>query len=428
MEKTENLIIRDKKLYFNDSKVIENSNYPFEKLEFLREIGEGSNGKVYKAKHKVLNIYQVVKVSKSDYQKNILESIKNALGEVSEVIAVVSDAGTFDYPSETSYSIMSCINESISFSDWILCRDNLLKFAKEEYKENPLKIESYASGLIVQYSLSLAANFLYTYSKLHKASIIHGDLNPKNILIIDSILNEDLFSNLDKYYNDNKLDLEQKEDYKSKIKNSIRELNRYTAAGTINFSTSIVKFIDLGTSELKSTNRSIGEDRDSYFIFHNIRKILKPFFRNSSLKSALNIDIKKDRIQGKVIPSELAGDVLRLIALINIMFGNMHINTSINISDGNEISDLNRIIKGVIKNPSVITNLGDTDTFDSKFITAWVSLIFKKGNELSSLGNLINWGVLWEKIKLSYEADNGKSGELFETIVMRNSKLNILKN
>lgn len=428
MEKTENLTIKNKKLYFNDSLVTEKSKYPFEKLEFIREIGEGANGKVYKVRHNVLKIYQVVKVSKSNYHKNILESKKNTSAEVSEVIAVVSDAGIFDNPSETSYSIMSCINESISFSDWILCRDNLLRFANKEYNENPLKIDSYASGHIVQYSLSLAANFLYTYSKLHKASIIHGDLNPKNILIIDSILNEDLFINLDKYYNDNKLNLEQKEDYKSKIENSIREVIKHTAIGTIDFSNSIIKFIDLGTSKLESTNKSIGEHRDSNLILDNVRKILKPFFRNSSLTNVLNIDVKKRRIQEKVKPSELAGDVLRLIALINIMFGNMHSNNSINISDGNEISDLNRIIKGVIKNPSVITNLGDTDVFDSKFITAWVSLIFKKGNELSSLGNLINWGVLWDKIKLSYELDNSKSGELFETIVMRDSKLNILKD
>ena len=106
----------------------------------------------------------------------------------------------------------------------------------------------------------------------------------------------------------------------------------------------------------------------------------------------------------------------------------MHINVSIDISDRNEISDLNRIIKGTIKNPSVITNLGDTGVFDSKFITAWESLIFNKENELLSLGSLINWGELWEKVKLSYEKDNGKSGELFETIVMRDSKLNILKD
>ena len=428
MEKTENLTIKNNKLYFNDSLVTEKSKYPFEKLEFIREIGEGANGKVYKVRHKVLKIYQVVKVSKSDYQKNILESIKNTSGEVSEVIAVVSDAGIFDNPSETSYSIMSCINESISFSDWILCRDNLLKFTQEEYNENPLKIESYASGYIMQYSLSLAANFLYTYSKLHKASIIHGDLNPKNILIIDFILNEDLFINLDKYYNDNKLNSEQKEKYKSKIEDSIREVTKHTVVGTIDFSNSIVKFIDLGTSKLESTNKSIGEDRDSNLILDNVRKILKPFFRNSSLTNVLNIDVKKGRIQEKVKPSKLAGDVLRLIALINTMFGNMHINVSIDISDRNEISDLNRIIKGTIKNPSVITNLGDTGVFDSKFITAWESLIFNKENELLSLGSLINWGELWEKVKLSYEKDNGKSGELFETIVMRDSKLNILKD
>ena len=155
---------------------------------------------------------------------------------------------------------------------------------------------------------------------------------------------------------------------------------------------------------------------------------MKPFFRNSSLKNVLNVDVEERRIKEKVRPSELAGDMLRLIALINIMFGNMYNDNTIDISDKNEITELNRIIGGDIRNPSVISNLGDTDVFDSKFITAWVSLIFKKGNELSSLGNLINWGVLWDKIKLSYEKDNGKSGELFETIVMSDSKLNILKN
>lgn len=427
MEKTENLTIKNNKLYFNDSPVTEKSKYPFEKLEFIREIGEGANGKVYKVRHKVLNIFQVVKVSKSDYQKNILESIKNASGEVSEVIAVVSDAGTFDYPSETSYSIMSCINESITFSDWILCRDNLLKFAEKEHKENPLKSYSYLSGFIVQYSLSLAANFLYTYSILHKASIIHGDLNPKNILIIDSVFNENLFINLNEYFTDSKLNSDQKREYKGNLTKTIIKL-RSLKAGIIDFNNSTVKFIDLGTSKLESTDSNIGEDRDSELILDNVRKILKPFFRNSSLKNVLNVDVEERRIKEKVRPSELAGDMLRLIALINIMFGNMYNDNTIDISDKNEITELNRIIGGDIRNPSVISNLGDTDVFDSKFITAWVSLIFKKGNELSSLGNLINWGVLWDKIKLSYEKDNGKSGELFETIVMSDSKLNILKN
>lgn len=423
MKKKGNLIIKNKKLYLNDSLVTENCRYPFEKIEFLSEIGEGANGKVYKVRHKVLDIHQVVKVSKSDYQKNIFESIKNTSSEVSEVIAVVSDAGIFDNPSETSYSIMSSINESISLSDWISCRDNLLKFTEEEYKENPLKINSYLSGFIVQYSLSLAANFLYTYSILHKASIIHGDLNPKNILIIDSIFNEDLFISLNEYFTDSKLNSDQKSVYKGKITGVISKLRSHIP-GTIDFNNSIVKFIDLGTSKLESTDSNIGEDRDSDLILDNVRKILKPFFRNSSLKNVLNVDVKERRIQEKVRPSRLASDMLRLIALINIMFGNMYINASIDISDRNEITELNRIISGDIRNPSVITNVGYTDVFDSKFITAWLNLIFK-GNELLSSGNLINWNKLWSEIESSYTKDNDEPSELFETIVMRNSILYI---
>ncbi|MEZ7743545.1 hypothetical protein O3800_00965 [Gemella sanguinis] len=421
MKKKENLIIKNKKLYFNDSLVTENCQYPFEKIEFLSEIGEGANGKAYKVRHKVLDIHQVVKVSKSNYQKNIFESIKNSSSEVSEVIAVVSDAGIFDNPSETSYSIMSSINKSISLSDWILCRDNLLSLAKEKYKENPLKSYSYLSGFIVQYSLSLAANFLYTYSILHKASIIHGDLNPKNILIIDSVFNEDLFINLNEYFTDNKLNSDQEREYKGNLTKTIAKLRNHTA-GTIDFNNSTVKFIDLGTSKLESTDSNIGEDRDSELILDNVRKILKPFFRNSSLKNVLNVDVEERRIKKKVRPSELAGDMLRLIALINIMFGNMYNDASIDISDKNEITELNRIICGDIRNPSVISNLGDTDVFDSKFITAWVNLIFK-GNEKLSSGNLINWDKLWSEIECSYKEDNDKSGELFETIVMEDSIL-----
>ena len=151
---------------------------------------------------------------------------------------------------------------------------------------------------------------------------------------------------------------------------------------------------------------------------------MKPFFHNSSLKNVLNVDVKERRIQEKVRPSRLAGDMLRLIALINIMFGNMYINASIDISDRNEITELNRIIGGDIRNPSVITNVGYTDVFDSKFITAWLNLIFK-GNELLSSGNLINWNKLWSEIESSYTKDNDEPSELFETIVMRNSILYI---
>ena len=100
----------------------------------------------------------------------------------------------------------------------------------------------------------------------------------------------------------------------------------------------------------------------------------------------------------------------------------MYNDASIDISDKNEITELNRIICGDIRNPSVISNLGDTDVFDSKFITAWVNLIFK-GNEKLSSGNLINWDKLWSEIECSYKEDNDKSGELFETIVMEDSIL-----
>lgn len=155
----EDFTIVEKKLYFRDKIVLEEETYPFDKLEFMEQIGEGANGKAYKVFHKILEIEQVIKISKSDYQKALLEAIKNSSTELSDVIAVVSDAGILSRPKNTSYSVMSIVNNSISLKEWIDCRDNLLKFCEDYLEESPFKSISEYSGLIIQASLNLIGLF-----------------------------------------------------------------------------------------------------------------------------------------------------------------------------------------------------------------------------------------------------------------------------
>ena len=289
----EDFTIVEKKLYFRGEEVLEEGSYPFGKLEFMKQIGEGANGRAYKVFHKILQMEQVIKISKSDYQKALLEAIKNSSTELSDVIAVVSDAGILCHPENTSYSVMSIVNNSISLKEWIDCRDNLLKFCEDYLGESPFESFLYYSGLIIQASLNLIICILNSYSKFVQNNTIHGDLNPNNILVRDSFFSTELQQSLVEYFNYTKEERNSLELLDSSINSIIDNLNSIRSRispGTVSSSIYDVKFIDLGTSQLETTTRELGEQRDVHFILDSTRKLLKPYFTGTSLLRFINLE------------------------------------------------------------------------------------------------------------------------------------------
>lgn len=530
----EDFTIVEKKLYFRDRLVLEEGTYPFDKLEFMTQIGEGANGKAYKVFHKILQIEQVIKISKSDYQKALLEAIKNSSTELSDVIAVVSDAGILSYPENTSYSVMSAVNNSISLKEWIDCRDNLLKFCEDYLGESPFESFSHYSGLIIQASLNLIVCILNSYSKFVQNNTIHGDLNPNNILVRDSFFSTELQQRLVEYFKYTKEERTSLELVDPPINSIVKNLNSIRSRilpGTVSSNIYDVKFIDLGTSQLETTTRELGEQRDVHFILDSTRKLLKPYFTGTSLLRFINLEdvngellfsfndpafdemlsngfektygisnavhngrltedaikqlgciteisnksfippigkcgfifyngsilfkylvdewlspypifvdneaydeaydvswdgdprdkyLQKYNYQGNSPSSMVAGDLLRLVALLVILLGYIHQDNGVTKSETNVINELNSLISVPLTEELVkvdIRNL-DNSIFDAKFIETWETLMVSQ-NKYLSLGVLIRWEELWDHLERVFSSEDGASAEIFSSIKLQ---------
>ena len=530
----EDFTIVGKKLYFRDQLVLEGGSYPFDKLEFMTQIGEGANGKAYKVFHKILQIEQVIKISKSDYQKALLEAIKNSSTELSDVIAVVSDAGILSYPENTSYSVMSIVNNSISLKEWIDCRDKLLEFCEDYLRESPFKSFSEYSSLIVQASLNLTVCLLNSYSKFVQSSTIHGDLNPHNILVRDSFFSAELQRKLVEYFEYTKEErnsLEFVDPPINSIINSLNSIRSKISPGTVRSSIYDVKFIDLGTSQLETTTRELGEQRDVHFILDSTRKLLKPYFTGTSLLKFINLEnvngellfsfddpdfdemlsnafeekygisnavhngrltedaikqlggmteisnkiglppigkcgfifytgnklfeylvneflspypifvdneaydeaddfswdidplyeyLQKYNYQGNAPSSMVAGDLLRLVALLVILLGYIHQDNGVTKSETNVINELNSLISVPLIDELVkVDNRNlDNSIFDAKFIETWETLMVSQ-NKYLSLGVLIRWEELWDYLERVFSSEDGASAEIFSSIKLQ---------
>lgn len=530
----EDFTIVEKKLYFRGEEVLEEGSYPFGKLEFMKQIGEGANGRAYKVFHKILQMEQVIKISKSDYQKALLEAIKNSSTELSDVIAVVSDAGILCHPENTSYSVMSIVNNSISLKEWIDCRDNLLKFCEDYLGESPFESFSYYSGLIIQASLNLIICILNSYSKFVQNNTIHGDLNPNNILVRDSFFSTELQQSLVEYFNYTKEERNSLELLDSSINSIIDNLNSIRSRispGTVSSSIYDVKFIDLGTSQLETTTRELGEQRDVHFILDSTRKLLKPYFTGTSLLRFINLEnvngellfsfddpdfdemlsnafeekygisnavhngrltedaikqlegmteisnkiglppigkcgfifytrnklfeylvnellspypifvdnetydssrydgildddflnefmfLQKYIYQGNAPSSMVAGDILRLVALLVILLGYIHQD---NRATKSEINELNSLISPSPLNETVKVDIRilDNSIFDAKFIETWEKLMVSQ-NKYLSLGVLIRWEELWNHLESVFRSEDGASAKIFSSIKLQ---------
>lgn len=530
----EDFTIVEKKLYFRDQLVLEEGTYPFNKLEFMKQIGEGANGIAYKVFHKILQIEQVIKISKSNYQKALLEAIKNSSTELSDVIAVVSDAGILNYPENTSYSVMSIVNNSISLKEWIDCRDNLLEFCEDYLEESPFKSISEYSGLIIQASLNLIVCLLNSYSKFVQNSTIHGDLNPHNILVRDSFFSSELHQKLVKYFTyteeERKL-LRSLDSPINSIIDSLSSIRSRILPGTVSSNIYDVKFIDLGTSQIETTTRELGEQRDVDFILESTRKLLKPYFTGTSLLKFINLEnvngeflfsfndknfdnmlldyleekygisnavhngrltenaikqlggitdisneidllpigqcgsifnprsilfaylvyeslspypifvdneaydssrygdtlytdspeyLQKYNYRGNPPSSMVAGDLLRLVALLVILLGYIYQDNGVTESETNVINELNSLISPPPINESFKVDIRNIDNsiFDAKFIETWEKLMVSQ-NKYLSLGILIRWEELWNYLEGGFRSKDGVSDKIFRSIKLQ---------
>ena len=223
-----------------------------EKYENIEELGKGTNGKAFKAKHEFLNqnvvikVYAIfkneIKLYKDKHKKEIL---KNSAFRLSKNQSVIFDAGELKGCNDDVfyYCVMNFLN-GITLEEWIKCRDEYKRRDNHEsYKDDNLlsKIEFNAVLGFLFHCHNLIENDLNLY-------LTHGDLNPGNIIMLNqnSPTDSEGFLKFTNIYGDYLVPMD-------------------------------VEFIDYGTSKWADTKKEFGIKRDIEFIFNNTKSILSRY-------------------------------------------------------------------------------------------------------------------------------------------------------
>ncbi|WP_216378365.1 hypothetical protein [Arcanobacterium phocae] len=279
------------------------------------------------------------------------------------MIARVNDAGVIKSPIETIFAVMELEEESVTLEYWLKERKKYLNSSEcHEFTPN-----AYDDACTLANSLDVAVGLLISIGVLHQHEIIHGDLHPGNILISGESVNT----------------------------NNPADLRSILAPG--NLEPVRARIIDLGTSEAEGTSREIGEVREVNAIITDVGNILKPItrFLNVKLSDLLKICREDSSYQGlsvwkfgdsPVLPQELAGDLLRLIGVLNLVLGyadNREDTADPLALDGHELKDFN-------------TFMNESNGDHIKAISA--NVLQSLSENRVSRGRLVNWPSVWEKI------------------------------
>lgn len=378
------LNVREGKLYFGDKLVgVSESVSGFSQYVFDNEpLGSGANGVTYGMTHKLLGVRQVVKIyfpkeNETDIStKAKEESIKNANTTLTGIVAVTFDAGEYSYPCRLWYSIMESVTSYATIKEWREKRDYYFATNKNKFDiSEPMCLSS------IHTSLNLAAGLLQSVIGLYENGVIHGDLNPGNILWIPEEKN--LSKTLEKYSS-----------YSYSV---LGELCPYT-----------IKLIDMGTSKA-SDLKEAGIFRDLVKIYEHIKSLLSPLFVNSKNKFGewFKFELFEEKMlcqygvdkicgvkgeDGKkfyIVPEELAGDCFRLVYVLTIALG-LITNSSVN-NNSISLNTMDRNDFFVLMYEECIEDAIKGFSFESM-------ITLQKISKMKSKGRLINW----ENVRKTY--------------------------
>lgn len=279
-----NLKIKDGKIQFKDEYLmLEEDLYPFHNLEFRSFLSSGANGVVYKVVHKILRIEQLVKlyyITDSIFlEKALAESKKNSTLNMADSIARVYDVGIITKPVQFVYSIMEFVDNSLPLSEYLKYRSILWRILNSLCpSEKLIQVES-RYGILFQESINIASYFIRAIAYLIKNQIRHGDLNPGNILICNSIFNSELIQNMDEYQRTpNNLSLQKIMLFEKLQYYYSNYGNRDISVGVVEEDNLKVKLIDLGASQVVPSTVEKTNQRDTWFIYDTINQLLNPLF------------------------------------------------------------------------------------------------------------------------------------------------------
>ena len=376
----ERLTVRNGILYYGDKPVGESEGKNgFSQYYFDEEpLGNGANGVTFRVTHKILGVKQVVKIyfpkedEKSVSFKAREEARKNANTALAGVTAVIFDAGEYEYPCKLWYSIMESVSSYCTVRQWRAKREQYFPSNAKKFA-----VESEMCRSSIHASLNLAAGFLKTVIALYEHNVIHGDLNPGNVLwIVDQ----------------------------GTIDQELRRLSAHSYSVLGELEPFCVKLIDMGSSKASEVETA-GAIRDSWKIYEHMKSFLSPIFTQRKQTFAdwcrfemietdecrafgaeKIIGVRKDGKVHWIRPQEIAGDFFRLIGVLTLAFG---------MITNEEEEDAPIVLETMDKNDFYVLMYGrnikdgiEAFSFDSMSV-------LQKLNKISSGGKWINWENVW---------------------------------
>lgn len=309
------------------------------------QLGAGANGVTYRVRHRVLGVEQVVKLyfpdSGRESEKAEQEAIKNADPRVRDTAAQVHDAGTFAYPCDISYSVMESVSGIQTLREWLGQRDAEWAFfrAHADASSGTQRQKDAAKDVALRFAvaeaLNVAAGYIGAVVRMNSARIVHGDLNPGNVLIFTGSAEPRWLAAQLQYPLPKKTTIHdaQFEDLHALTCRYFGTASRGPQPGTLE--PAAVKFIDLGTSAAAGTSRSLGVERENRFVVDNLRKILKPLFTGGTrferyLTPHTLGTAERERAHGlgaatmSSLPGVLPSELYRLLCVLNVFVGYSH--------------------------------------------------------------------------------------------------------
>lgn len=339
---------------------------------------EGANGVIFRASHRILDIQQAVKVWRpekaSDFRKAKNEAKKNANRDLGNSVAHINDAGIYEYPSEIFFAVMEIMNDAKTLKEWIKLRNHSLQELENDAKTDKMRLQTLKLRSCAQ-ALNVTSGLLLCIGALYENDMTHGDLHPGNLLISD---NEVTRTNLLRFTN-------------------IATPGSLTPAD--------IRIIDIGTSKATGTNRQIGEMRDVDKLIQNTRAVLSPLLTHfkTSLTEWLTLENIKKKKRGlqtwkhnntPISPATLAGDLLRLTIVLNLVLGfatNAPNKKGYVTLEDDEVSTFNQCFSSDIAIMEISFKFGGSQNKLDYYSTV-------------SAGLSINWPKVWETIARKYPA------------------------
>ena len=287
------LEIKNGELFFNDELISIDNN-----LEFKKKLSYGANGVTFVVFHKLLKLEQLIKIyfitDDISKTKALTESQKNSTLNMADSTARVYDVGILNSPVEIVYSKMEFIENSITLKDYLTYRPTFVSILKELCPDDNFLKHKSILGPLFQESINIASYFIRSVAYLIKNDIRHGDLNPGNILICNSMFSPQLLQDIELYqkYKDGEISVEDI-DIDLITGNLINYFliygNNDIRIGEIEQENLSVRLIDLGASQIEPSSIEKTNQRDSWFIYHTIDELLSPFFEEIDNKGRMTL-------------------------------------------------------------------------------------------------------------------------------------------